>query len=247
MPRPNGIAGRHWGAYVTTSDLPNVSGALVQSADLSLGDLAAAAGELYLCTACLESAATWVKVASSGETITTLITTGSITPGGGIVGSTPIEVPNIPLGSVAYGSLGTDTTPVAGTIYVAEFFLAANKTITGLKYLTGTGVGTDKVIVALYSAAGVKLANSATAGTTITGTDAFKTVAFTAAYDAIGPAKYLVAIQIDGTAGKFRSIAASTFRVATISQAGVFGTLAALSPVPTVTVANVGPIVVAYT
>lgn len=181
--------------------------------------------------------ATGLAVGSGGATAT-----GAITPNGGIVGTTLGRISNIPIGDVAYASIGTNTTPVSGTIYVAEVFLPANKTITGIGILNGATVGTDSGIAALYSSAGALLASSALAGAVTAGANAFQEFTLTAPYAAVGPAKYLIAYQVNGTTTRFRSIAVSTYLNFTISQAGVFGTLAAISPVPTATVADVGPV-----
>lgn len=167
--------------------------------------------------------------------------TAAITPTGGIVGTSPIRIPNIPIGAVAYASLGTSTTPVAGTIYISEVFLPVNKTIAGIGILNGATVGTDAGIVGLYSAAGALLANSALAGATTSGTNAFQEFAFTTPYAAVGPNKYFIAYQVNGTTTRFRSIATNTYLNTTKSTAGVFGTLGAQTP-PTTTTADVGPI-----
>jgi hypothetical protein len=153
--------------------------------------------------------------------------------------------PTIPVGSVAYGSLGTNTTPVAGTIYWAEIRIDAVKTLTGVGILNGTVVGNDKHIVAIYRSDGTLLANSNTAGVTTSGADAFQQVAFTGTV-IVAPGRYWLALQMNGTTDRFRSIAASTFLdVLTTSATGSFGTLTALTP-PTTFTADVGPIAYAY-
>jgi hypothetical protein len=156
-----------------------------------------------------------------------------------------LRYPTIPVGSVAYGSLGTSTTPVAGTIYWAEVWIDACKSLTGIGILNGATVGNDKHIVAIYRNDGTLLANSNTAGVTTSGADAFQEIAFTAA-TVVAPGRYWIALQMNGTTDRFRSIAASTFvDVKTKSAAGSFGTLTALT-VPTTFTADVGPIAYAY-
>ena len=155
------------------------------------------------------------------------------------------RISNIPIGGVAYGSLGTNAVHVAGTIYVAELFLPYRKTITGLAVMNGDVVGTDKLIVGLYAATGgAVVANSALAGATSAGADAFQEIALTATYDALA-GKYYAAVQCDGTTAKTRRIAASTYLNLAKSFAGSFGTLGSLT-VPTTTAADTGPIVYAY-
>ena len=151
----------------------------------------------------------------------------------------------IPLGDVAYGSLGTSTTPVNGTIYWAEINIARLKGLTGIGILNAATVGTDAVIGALYNSAGTLVANTALAGTTTAGANVFQEVAFTSTYIA-DSGRYWVAIQFNGTTDRFRTIAASTFvDVKTTSATGVFGTLTALT-VPTTFTADKGPIAYLY-
>lgn len=152
---------------------------------------------------------------------------------------------NVPIGSVAYGSMGSDTVNVAGTIYCSEFELTHHKTIKGLALLNGSTAATDKNIVALYSKTGVLLASSALAGAVASGTDAFQAQDFTATYEAL-PGRYLVAYQCNGTTTKVRKNAASTFLNWTISQTGAFGTLPTLTAVPTTIVTAAGGFFYAY-
>lgn len=168
-----------------------------------------------------------------------------ITNGLGIPTTQPTRVSNIPIGAVAYGSLGTNAVHVAGTIYVSEIFIPFKKTITGLSVLNGATVGTDNLIVALYpGAGGAVLKNSALAGTLSAGADAFQEIPFTSSYAAVG-GLYYAAVQCNGTTAKTRRIAASTYLNLTKSFAGAFGTLTSLT-VPTSTAADAGPIVYAY-
>lgn len=156
-----------------------------------------------------------------------------------------VRISNIPIGAVAYGSLGTNAVHVAGTIYVSELFIPYRKTITGLAVLNGATVGTDSLIVGLYAATGgAVLANSALAGTATSGANAFQEIALTATYDALA-GKYYAAVQCEGTTPKTRRIAANTYLNLTKSFVGAFGTLTSLT-VPTTTTADVGPIVYAY-
>jgi len=152
----------------------------------------------------------------------------------------------VPVGSVAYGSFGTNTTPVAGTIYWGEVYIDRNITLTGIAFLNGGTVGTDKAIAGLWDSGGTLVANSALAGATTAGANAFQTLDFTATYAAIGPARYWIGIQVNGTTTRLRTIAVSTFiDCLTKSTTGAFGTLTALT-VPTTITADVGPIAYVY-
>jgi len=171
--------------------------------------------------------------------------TGALTVGaGGIALSTLAKYSNIPIGSVAYGSLGTDGVHVAGTIYVSELMLDYSKSVTGIAVLNGTTAGTDELILGLYNSSGVLVANTALAGVTASGTDAFQEIDLTSVYAA--PAgKYFVLLQCNGTTTKTRKIAASTYLNLAASATGTFGTLPALT-VPTSFTADKGPIVYLY-
>lgn len=157
----------------------------------------------------------------------------------------PVFWPSIAVGSVAYASVGNATTTVAGTIYWSEIYVTRNFTATGVAVLNAGTVGTDKGLVGLYSSAGVLLANSATAGATTSGANAFQSYNFTGTIALLGPARYWIAYQSNGTTDNFRTVAASTFLLLTKSATGAFGTLTALAP-PTTFTANVGPIGYVY-
>lgn len=166
---------------------------------------------------------------------------------GGIVATTTVRISNIPIGAVARASIGTDGASVAGTVYYSELWLPANKTITGIAPLNGTtGVGTDKVIVALYSSTGALLAHSDLDGVLASGADAFQEIPLTAPYAAVGPARYFVAMQVNGTTTPHQRIPTATYLNATGSVAGSFGTLPASITPPTTTTADVGPIAYVY-
>lgn len=174
---------------------------------------------------------------------TECMTPGNVTS---IANANPLgQHSNIPIGSVAYGSLGTDTTPVAGTTYWSSFQLPLDKTITGMGCLNGSAASTDKNIYALYTSTGAVAANTALAGTTPTGTNAFQEIAFTTPLTAKA-GRYFMAWQTNGTTTRFRTVAASTFLgVASASATGTFGTLPALT-VPTTFTADKAPICYAY-
>lgn len=152
---------------------------------------------------------------------------------------------SVPIGSVAYGSFGNATTTVAGTIYWSEINVSRNVTLKGIAVLNGGTVGTDKGIVAIYDNAGALVANSALAGATTAGANAFQTYDFTS--PVVLPAgQYFIAYQSNGTTDNIRTIAASTFVITlTASATGAFATLTPLT-IPTTVTANVGPIGYAY-
>lgn len=157
---------------------------------------------------------------------------------------------NIPIGSVAYGSLGTNTTDVAGQLWVVSFTLPLDTTLANIKCLAGATATTDNVIGALYkqnlagdTTMATLVANSALAGALLSGASTFQTYTFTTAYVAKA-GKYFMVLQGNGTAaGAIRTIAASTYiGLAAGSIAGTFGTLGAQITFPTTFTADKGPI-----
>lgn len=153
---------------------------------------------------------------------------------------------SVPIGSVAYGSMGTNTTLVAGTIYWAEVAIGRQIQLTGIAVLNGATVGTDNGVVALYDTNGQLVANSALAGAVTAGANAFQTRAFTTPVT-VSAGRYFIAYQSNGTTDTLRTIAVSTFiESLTASATGAFGTLTPLT-VPTTITADKGPIGYAYT
>ena len=164
----------------------------------------------------------------------------------GIVSSGRLRYSTVPIGSVAYGSMGTDSVQVAGTLYVADMAIPRAMTITGIGVLNGSTVGTDKVIYGLYADTGVLLASTALAGTTTSGANAFQEIALTAPIFVRGPARFAIVVQYNGTTDKMRKIAPSTFiDVMTQDETGTFGTIQNIAYNDTFT-ANVGPIAYVY-
>lgn len=175
---------------------------------------------------------------------TVCLTPGQVTGQG--VGNALNQYSNIPIGSVAYASLGTNTTDVAGQVWVSSFTLPVDMSITGMKCLQGGTATTDKVIYSLYDSSGALLANSATAGTSLSGASTFLAAAFTSPLTAYA-GHYFMGVQGNGTAaGAIATIAASTYLgVATTVVSGSFGTLPDITP-PTTFTADNGPICYVY-
>lgn len=153
---------------------------------------------------------------------------------------------NIPVGPVAYASIGTDAASTAGSIYRGTLYVPYSHVVTGLAILNGTTVGTDAVIYALYDAGGVLMANTALAGATSAGADTFQTIAFTASRVITGPARYFIAFQVNGTTAAHQTVAASTYNdIVSSSATGTFGTLTNFTA-PTTFTAGVSPVGCTY-
>lgn len=172
----------------------------------------------------------------------------SIQTTGGITVPTAPQGPRIlPNGTIlAFASLGTNTTMVAGTLYRCEIFVPHLATWTGISVLNGATVGTDNGLVALYDTNGVLITNSALAGAVAAGANAFQDRAFTAPVTLL-PGRYFVAYQSNGTTATLRTWAAANGgNQMTASSTGTFGTLPASFTAPTTFTADVGPIARLY-
>lgn len=185
---------------------------------------------------------------------TECVTAGNIA---GIASANALAVhSNIPIGAVAYGSLGTNTTDVNGQLWVSSFQMPLDRaSLTGIACLQGATATTDLIIGALYkvnltgdATMATLVANSALAGIALATGDTFKLLPFTAVTGAVKAGKYMMVVQGNGTAaGAIRTIAASTYiGVAGGSIAGTFGTLTTQITFPTTFTANKAPICYVY-
>jgi len=143
------------------------------------------------------------SVSTGAVTITPATTvTGALTPTGGVAaaGGFSTSPRNWHTGHnpASASTDGTDATPVATEVYIAEVFVPANCTITGVANFNGS-VASGNIKVGLANSAGAVVATSAS--TAMSGTDAYQRVAFTGTYTAKGPATYYVLLFVDnGTA-----------------------------------------------
>lgn len=157
----------------------------------------------------------------------------------------PRILPNVPI--LAFASLGTNTTLVAGTTYFSEIFVPHWNQWTGIGMLNGATVGTDNMLVALYGSNGGLIVNSAVAGALSAGANAFQNRAFLNAV-VLAPGRYFIAFQSNGTTATMRTQAAANGgNTMTGSVTGTFGTVPSSITVPTTFTADVGPIGRLYT
>lgn len=97
---------------------------------------------------------------------------------------------------------GTDATPVNTEVYIAEVFVPANMTVTGVAIFNGSAVS-GNVKVGLADSTGAVVATSAS--TAQSGTDAYQRVAFTGTYAAKGPATYYVLLIVDNGTARYNA------------------------------------------
>lgn len=150
--------------------------------------------------------------APSTGAFTTLSASGAITPTGGVAAGGGFSVsPRVIAtgGEPAIASTsGTDATPVATEVYIAELFIPANTTLTGVACFNGS-VASGNYKVGLADANGAVVATSAS--TAMSGTDAYQRVAFTATYDAKGPATYYALQFVDNTTARINTHTVGNF------------------------------------
>ncbi len=155
------------------------------------------------------------------------------------------KVCTVPIGTPAYGSMGTDTTTSTTVEYTAGIFVPYTFISTGFTNLNGSAVNTgSKKIFILKDPGGVPIANTLAAGTAATGNDAFQAIAWTTSTKiVVGPAYYGVGLQDDtADVAGIRTVAASTYNgLVGSGPTSVFGTIATLA-FPTTFTADVAPI-----
>lgn len=123
--------------------------------------------------------------------------TGGIAPAGGFTLSPRLIGTCATNGAaVAATSAFTNQIPVITEVYIAEVFVPANVTVTGVANLNGT-VASGNLKVGLFNSAGALLATSAS--TASSGTTAYQLVPFTAPLAVVGPATYYVGTFYDNT------------------------------------------------
>lgn len=187
------------------------------------------------------------SITANTATVTTLTASSTITPTGGIAAAGGFTVPTVyHSGQKApdASTSGTNVTVATTSTYVAEVFVPANVTLTGVSVLNGTAVA-GNINVGLANSSGTVVAQSATT-TSQSGTTAYQQVPFSTTYTAKGPAKYFVLVQSSNTSARFRAHPLGNFgtKVVTSETYGTFLTTASYST--TTFTADVGPIADVY-
>lgn len=151
-------------------------------------------------------------------------------------------------GTIYYAgtSFGLNPPGAQNAFGVTTLVTGAPLLATGVEVMVGATGGTDKWTVGVYNSAGALVAVSDTATGITAGTAntvqrlPFGTLA--APTPVTLPAgNYFLALQSNGTTATFMAINSPVWPYFTGSQTGAFGTMAAISPLPTSYTANIGP------
>lgn len=103
--------------------------------------------------------------------------------------ASPRAVHTCGIGGNAASSAFTNQTPVATEVYIAEIFVPAGMTVTGISVFNGT-VASGNMKVGLADMNGAIVATSTS--TAAAGTSAYQNVPLTATYQATGPSTFYV-------------------------------------------------------
>lgn len=137
---------------------------------------------------------------------------------------------------------GTDQTPVATEVYIAQISIPANCTVTGIAVMNGS-VASGNYKVGLADSTGAIVATSAS--TAMSGTDAYQRVPFTATYAAKGPATYYVLLFVDNNTARINTHTFGDFRTAKQTGQTYATGFTAITP-PTTFVTALGTIASLY-
>lgn len=182
---------------------------------------------------------------------TTLAVTGAITPTGGVgaAGGFTISARNWHTGaSKANASTdGTNLSAVVTELYVAEVYVPANKTLTGVSVFWGDATeGNAKVM--LFNSAGTRVAISASTDVSGFTVDSYGSrIPFSSTYAAVGPATYYIGVICDSSANRLNTHVLGDFGAGKITGL-VYATEAGYATItpPTTFTTGLGPIASLY-
>ena len=163
---------------------------------------------------------------------------------------------NIPIGSVALASIGTNTADII-QLWVTDIMVPYNRLVSNISILSGGTATTDNWLAAIYDSYGTLIASTALAGQLLATANSWQTQAIALTYargtttstaatsvQLYGPQQYYIAVQGNGTAaGAIQTVPAPYQICAGIIAAGTFGTIPATITVPTTFTAAKAPVV----
>ncbi len=163
---------------------------------------------------------------------------------------------NVPIGSVAYASIGTNTTDILSKRMTTSIFVPRTAVYTGIQVMQGGTATTDKITAQIADGSGKLIASGAAAGVSLSGANTFLPVPFALNRAAAaqtttlitGPAMYFASIVGNGTAaGAYETVKTATY-IDVLSQGTTsitFGTFPDFTP-PTTFTQDLAPIVCLY-
>ncbi len=164
--------------------------------------------------------------------------------------------PNIPIGSVALASIGTNTADII-QLWVTDIMVPYNRIVKNISILSGGTATTDNWLAAIYDSYGTLIASTALAGQVLATANTWQTQAIALTYargtttstaatqvQLNGPQQYYIAVQGSGTTGGAIQTVPAPYQIcAGVIAAGTFGTIPATITVPTTFTAAKAPIV----
>ena len=150
---------------------------------------------------------------------------------------------------MATGDGTNATTNTANTIYLAELFVPANCTATGIAVFNGTAVaGNGKALLYKRTGATTGVLVAQSASTLMAGPTAYQLIPFTATVDLKGPGTYFVGMIYDDTTHDLRGHTLGAFATGTYATGVTYATDSTLATVtlPTTFAATTGPIASLY-
>ena len=163
---------------------------------------------------------------------------------------------NIPIGSVALASIGTNTTDII-QLWTTDILVPYNRVVKNISILSGGTATTDNWLAAIYDSYGYLVASTALAGQVLATANVWQTQAIALTYARgtttstaatsvalNGPQQYYICVQGSGTtAGAIQTVPAPYQICAAVIAAGTFGTIPATITPPTTFTAAKAPIV----
>lgn len=187
-----------------------------------------------------------ITLGQAATASSTLGVTGVLTPTGGVAaaGGFSVSPRNCHSGGnpAMLSTDGTDATPANTEVYIAEVFVPANCTLTGVGVMNGS-VASGNIKVGLANSAGAVVATSAS--TAMSGTDAYQKIAFTGTYAAVGPATYYILEFVDNGTARINCHTLGTFGAAKQTGQTYATGFTTITP-PTTFTTGLGPIASLY-
>jgi microcystin-dependent protein len=195
-----------------------------------------------------------IRIANTSTGAVTIVpattVTGAITPTGGIAaaGGFTATPRNVHTGDnpATAAADGTNLDIVVTELYVAECFIPANCTVTGVAPFFGANTN-GNVKVMLFDSAGTRVAISASTAAGAFTADDYTRVAFTGTYAAVGPATYYVGIICDDNTNDLNTHVVGNFGAGKITGL-VYATEAGYATIsaPATFTTGLGPIATLY-